>query len=181
MSDDTLFLESCYSQQTFVHGCCACWFSITHSRLKWDRSIVNVFSNTWAILSVICQNDSCDTKRCGTFTIFGFLSFPSLGGFTYESLTGWLSSWAKALVANHCPEAVLVLIWLDLHIHDKLKGIDHRKRTIHSLSTHHYVDGGSVLRVFELSQNTFGVSGVNSVAAKSNTMSEFSCLGELSL
>ena len=38
---------------------------------------------------------------------------------------------------------------------------------IHSLSTHHCADG----RVKGLSpQNTFGVSGVKSVAAKSNTV-----------
>ena len=39
---------------------------------------------------------------------------------------------------------------------------------IHSLSTHHYA-GGGVGEVFE-STNTSGVSGVNSVAAESNTI-----------
>ena len=49
-----------------------------------------------------------------------------------------------------------------------LKGIIHRKMKTHSLPTRHYADGG----VGEVlcAQNTFGVSGVNSIAAKSNTI-----------
>ena len=42
--------------------------------------------------------------------------------------------------------------------------------TIHLLSTHHYADGGAGVSP----QNTSGVSGVNSVAAKSNEIEEIS-------
>ena len=47
-----------------------------------------------------------------------------------------------------------------------IEGIVHPKTEIHSLSTHHYVDRGVGE---ELSpQNNFGVSGINSIAAKCN-------------
>ena len=56
------------------------------------------------------------------------------------------------------------------HHNQKLKGIVHPKE-IHSLSAYHYADLGGGVKCLSL-QNTFGVSGVNSVAAESNTIEE---------
>ena len=82
--------------------------------------------------------------------------------FTHRlSLTSHYRSWQhEAFLRYH--------IWFLL-----VKGIVHPKMKIQSLSTHHDADGGvgEVLTP----QNTTGVTGVNSVAAKSNTIEVAGC------
>ena len=117
------------------------------------------------ILSGWCSTSCQGGKGRGTNRSRG-----SVGRRLAEGINIWMHQVSnKSGTFELLPGPLCALCKLQALWYCTLKGVVHPKIKSHSLSTHHYAEWGGWVKCLG-PQNTSGVSGVNSIEAKSNTI-----------